>query len=71
LIQKAENRDNACAFIGLQGREIKFHSLEDFPRMGDLENHRPKEQWWLTLRPIASVLAQPGPSAPPDTASAD
>jgi 6-phosphofructokinase 1 len=66
LIQRAENMENACAFIGLQGREIKFHNLEDFPRMSDVENHRPKEQWWLSLRPIARILAQPGPSSATD-----
>jgi hypothetical protein len=29
--------------------------------MVDLEKQRPKEEWWLDLRPIARVLAQPGP----------
>lgn len=62
LIQQAENRTNNCAFIGLQGKEIKFHDLQDFPRMVDLEKQRPKEQWWLSLRSIAKTLAQPGPS---------
>jgi 6-phosphofructokinase 1 len=61
LISQAEQGSSTSAFIGLQGREIKFHELEDFPRMSDLENLRPKEQWWMELRHIASVLAQPGP----------
>jgi 6-phosphofructokinase 1 len=61
LISQAEKGSPASAFIGLQGKEIKFHDLEDFPRMSDLENLRPKEQWWMELRLIASVLAQPGP----------
>ena len=61
LIAQAENRTSNCAFIGLQGREIKFHDLQDFTRMVDLDNQRPKEQWWLSLREIAKVLAQPGP----------
>jgi hypothetical protein len=30
--------------------------------MIDVKNKRPKEQWWMELRPIARVLAQPGPS---------
>jgi 6-phosphofructokinase 1 len=62
LIEQAESNSTNCAFIGLQGREIKFHHLEDFPRMIDSESYRPKDQWWLSLRPIARVLAQPGPS---------
>lgn len=48
-------------FIGFQDGEIRFTSLEDFPRMADWENQRPKEQWWMGLRPIARVLAKPGP----------
>jgi hypothetical protein len=27
----------------------------------DLENERPKEQWWRQLAPIAHLLASPGP----------
>jgi 6-phosphofructokinase 1 len=65
LIQQAEQASTNSAFIGLQGREIKFHDLEDFPRMVDMQNQRPKEQWWMTLRGIAKVLAQPGPTPQP------
>ncbi len=65
LIQQADQASTNSAFIGLQGREIKFHDLDDFPRMVDMDNQRPKEQWWLTLRGIAKVLAQPGPIPQP------
>ncbi len=61
LIMEAENRSGKSAFIGLQGREIKFHDLEDFHRMANIAKQRPKEQWWLALREIARVLAKPGP----------
>ena len=63
LIENVENQSHDCAFIGLQGREIRFHKLEDFDRMADLKLQRPKDQWWLSIRPIAKVLAQPGPKA--------
>jgi 6-phosphofructokinase 1 len=36
------------------------------PRIIDETNQRPKKQWWLDLRPIAKLLAQPGPSAQPE-----
>jgi 6-phosphofructokinase 1 len=62
LIQQTESGSNRSAFIGLQGKEIKFHDLEDFPRMVDKEHQRPKTQWWMDLREISRVLAQPGPS---------
>lgn len=63
LIQNVETQSHEGAFIGLQGREIRFHKLEDFDRMADLKLQRPKDQWWLSIRPIAKILAQPGPRA--------
>jgi 6-phosphofructokinase 1 len=62
LIQQAEAGSARSAFIGLHGKEIKFHDLEDFDRMTDLKLQRPREQWWMDLRSIAKLLAQPGPS---------
>jgi 6-phosphofructokinase 1 len=62
LIDQVENKTAQSAFIGLQGKDIKFHNMEDFDRMIDVKNKRPKDQWWLELRPIARILAQPGPS---------
>jgi 6-phosphofructokinase 1 len=61
LIEQADKGLETSAFIGLQGREIKFQNLEDFPRMVDMNLQRPKEQWWMELRPIAKILAQPAP----------
>jgi 6-phosphofructokinase 1 len=62
LIEQVEKKSAQSAFIGLQGKEIKFHNMEDFDRMIDLKYQRPKDQWWMDLRPIARILAQPGPS---------
>lgn len=61
LIEQAEKGSTTSAFIGMQGKEIKLLDLEDFPRMVDLDKQRPKIQWWMDLRHIARVLAQPGP----------
>lgn len=61
LINQVSKNSNTSAFIGLQGKEFRFHNLEDFLRMADEEHQRPKEQWWLDLRGIMRVLAQPGP----------
>ncbi len=63
LIDNVERKSYECAFIGLQGKEINFHKLEDFDRMVELKLQRPKDQWWLDIRPIARILAQPGPNA--------
>jgi 6-phosphofructokinase 1 len=62
LIEKADSESNESAFIGLHGKDLEFHSLQDFPRMGDMINQRPKQQWWMDIRHIAKVLAQPGPT---------
>ncbi|HEX7974839.1 MAG TPA: 6-phosphofructokinase [Anaerolineales bacterium] len=62
LIAQVESDEPQSAFIGLQGREIKFVNLEDFPRLVDLKAQRPKEQWWMELRDIARMLAQPAPA---------
>ncbi|OGO37815.1 MAG: 6-phosphofructokinase [Chloroflexi bacterium RBG_16_57_11] len=62
LVEQVEGKTAQSAFIGLQGKEIKFHNMEDFDRMIDVKNKRPKVQWWMDLRQIARVLAQPGPS---------
>ena len=45
------------AFIGIQGGHIKIFNLEDMPRMVDPAHFRPKEQWWLDLRPLVRLLS--------------
>jgi len=62
LIEEAGKAEPGGAFIGFEGGQVKFHSLEDFPRLTDARHQRPKEQWWMGLRPVARVLAQPAPS---------
>ncbi len=61
LIDQVEKSSSERAFIGLHGKEIKFHNMEDFERLVDIKKQRPKEQWWMDLRPIARTLAQPSP----------
>jgi 6-phosphofructokinase 1 len=61
LIEKVQDGYPSSAFIGLEAGGIQLHDLEELPRLMDEEHQRPKKQWWLDLRPIAKVLAQPGP----------
>jgi 6-phosphofructokinase 1 len=61
LVDRVGRGDTQAAFIGLQNGRVQVHNLEDFPRMVEAENRRPKEQWWLELRPIARIMAKPGP----------
>lgn len=64
LINQAESVQPTSTFMGLQGKEIVFNNLEDFPRMVDLKNQRPKQQWWLDLRPVAKTMSQPSSQKP-------
>lgn len=61
LIEEADKDPPGGAFIGLKSGRVLFSGLEDMPRMMDYEHARPKSQWWMDLRPIARVMAQPGP----------
>ena len=59
LINQANSGTTDVNYIGLTGGKLQFHHFEDFPRVVDFEHQRPKDQWWLTLRSIAKLLAQP------------
>jgi 6-phosphofructokinase 1 len=54
------------AYIGLVGGEFVLTDVEDLPRLMDNEHARPKTQWWMDLRPIAHILAQPAPRGQSD-----
>lgn len=59
LITQANKGGKEVNYIGLTGGKIQYHPFEDFPRVIDAEHQRPKDQWWLSMRPIARLLAQP------------
>ena len=61
LIAEAGKKNPGAVIVGHQGGEMGFTSLADYPEVADQVYGRPKEQWWLELRDIARVLAQPGP----------
>jgi 6-phosphofructokinase 1 len=65
LIENALAESPTSAFIGLESGGIQIHDIEGMPRMIDEANQRPKKQWWLDLRPIAKVLAQPAAQPQP------
>jgi 6-phosphofructokinase 1 len=62
LIDEAEAGTDGALAIGLANGKIEFSELEALRRQVDSDHQRPKTQWWMDLRPIARVLAQPGPS---------
>jgi 6-phosphofructokinase 1 len=58
LIEQIETQSKLSSFIGLQGKEIVYHNLEDFTRMVELEFLRPKKQWWMENKAIVRLLSQ-------------
>ncbi|HSO22813.1 MAG TPA: 6-phosphofructokinase [Chondromyces sp.] len=62
LIDEAEAGTAAALAVGLQDGRVEFNDLEGLKRRVDVPHQRPKEQWWMELRPIARLLAQAGPS---------
>jgi len=63
LVEQITADEPASACIGQVGGELRFTDLQDVPRMLNEKYIRPKKQWWMDLRSIARVLAQPGPDA--------
>jgi 6-phosphofructokinase 1 len=61
LEEKALAGSDEAAVVGLSGSGYHFTPLEDILRTYDVTHQRPKQQWWMDLRPIARMLAQPGP----------
>jgi len=62
LIDEAEAGNAAALAVGLKDGRVEFSGLEELKRQVDVRLQRPKEQWWMELRSIARLLAQPGPS---------
>ena len=56
LIEEVDRPTPAAAAIGLKGGEMEFTSLYDFPRLIEPGLQRPKDQWWLRLRPVAITM---------------
>ena len=58
LIERCTQGDTSGCFIGLQDGKFVFHDMRDFDRMADLTLQRPRQQWWLSLKPIAHTMAK-------------
>jgi 6-phosphofructokinase 1 len=61
ILNEIGKKDPRTVFIGLEEGKIQFTGMEDYTRLEDWEYGRPISQWWMDLRPIARLLAQPGP----------
>jgi 6-phosphofructokinase 1 len=55
----ATKGDAAAACIGLLQGAFRFTEFDDIVRTYDVKLQRPKDQWWMEMRPLGRVLAQP------------
>jgi len=58
---KNPGEEPAAVCLGMVEDQIKFTPMYEIPRIYDIEHQRPKQQWWMDLRSVAQMLAQPGP----------
>ncbi|MGB5169737.1 MAG: 6-phosphofructokinase, partial [Acidimicrobiia bacterium] len=63
LIEQAGSEVTESAFVGLQKGKIRFTPLAEFPELTESGVHRPREQGWMALRPVAEVMARPDPAS--------
>lgn len=59
LEKQYDSAEPCSSCVGMVNGRYRFTPLEEIGRLMDAANERPKVQWWLELRPIARVLAQP------------
>lgn len=62
LMTQAVADSPASSFVGLQRGKLHFTPLGEFHSLMEDDSHRPREQGWLALRPIAKVMARPAPA---------
>ncbi len=65
LDQIADDDHQPACFVGVAAGQMGFTDFADFNRLVDIENQRPKTQWWLELRGINTALAHPPSIANP------
>jgi 6-phosphofructokinase 1 len=62
LCEQAGSANPRSAYIGLQKGKLAFTDLERFPDVIEEDARRPKDQFWLALRPLHDVMSR-GPGA--------
>ncbi len=56
---QVESRETLGQVIGQVEGVIKYMNMDDVARQMDYLHSRPIKQWWMNLRPLARILAQP------------
>jgi 6-phosphofructokinase 1 len=58
LTQQLERGATESAIIGMVEGKVSILPLKQMPDLVDWPHRRPKEQWWLKLRPVVLAMAQ-------------
>ena len=58
LSQALEEQSTESAFMGLFEGKVTVFPLKQMPDRVDWTYRRPREQWWLELRPLVRALAE-------------
>jgi 6-phosphofructokinase 1 len=66
LVDAADRESDEAVSIGTRDGTVQMFDLEELPRMVDISHQRPVHQWWMDLRPIARIFAQPAPMVEPE-----
>jgi 6-phosphofructokinase 1 len=61
LIAEVEAGRPVCLCAGSSGGDVTFHDLNEFSTSSGAGSWRSDNQWWLGLRSILDLMAQPGP----------
>lgn len=56
--EKLDPDQSSVVYVGLANGRIAINDMRYFPSLCDLVNQRPKQQWWLELKPVAEALAR-------------
>jgi 6-phosphofructokinase 1 len=59
LSRELERGSAEGAIIGLVEGKVTFLPLKQMPDLVDWTFRRPREQWWLALRPVVQAMARP------------
>ncbi|MCX6046334.1 MAG: 6-phosphofructokinase [Chloroflexi bacterium] len=58
---KTKNSEAAVVCVGMGNDHIQWTPMYEIARAYDEEFQRPKQQWWMNLRALVHMLAQPDP----------
>ncbi|MDD7541269.1 MAG: 6-phosphofructokinase [Mobiluncus porci] len=57
-----DNGENRIEYIGEENGKVSFHEIADMEKQVDPAKRRPREQWWMSMRPLIGVMASSKPA---------